>query len=140
MSNAPIPEDIAAHLLSLEQALLDPALRRDRARVSELLTEDFVEFGSSGRKWTRPEILDLLATEEYIPPVIENFECHPIAAGVVLATYSNCTRQRTERSPHSGSARFHMDKFIWCLAGAISPRHAGDVAKRSAFHLTSRGG
>jgi hypothetical protein len=74
MSHAPNTADIAAQLLSLEQALLDPAFRRDRASVAELLAEDFVEFGSSGQRWTRAEILDLLATEQYIPPVIENFE------------------------------------------------------------------
>ncbi len=114
MSNAPIPEDIAAHLLSLEQALLDPALRRDRARVSELLTEDFVEFGSSGRKWTRPEILDLLATEEYIPPVIENFECHPIAAGVVLATYST-----VRVNAQSGARTVVLRGSIWTSSSGV---------------------
>ena len=57
------PEDIANHLRRAEEALLDPAVRSNRARVAELLADDFVEFGSSGRMWTRDQILDLLAGE-----------------------------------------------------------------------------
>jgi hypothetical protein len=74
-------------LLRNEQALLDPAVRRDRDRVSALLAEDFVEFGASGRAWTREEILDLLATEDYEPPAVEDFRCVPIGMGVALVTY-----------------------------------------------------
>jgi hypothetical protein len=78
---------IAAHLLRCEQTLLDPAVRRDRARVSAILAEDFVEFGASGRIWTREQILDLLATETYTPPAIEDFRCRLIAGGVALVCY-----------------------------------------------------
>jgi hypothetical protein len=80
-------EEIVSQLLRLEQKLLDPAVRRDRSRVSELLAEDFVEFGSSGRVWTRDRILDLLATEEYVPPAIKDFECRQISSEAMLATY-----------------------------------------------------
>lgn len=78
---------IAAHLLRCEQSLLDPAVRRDRARVSAFLAGDFVEFGASGRIWTREQILDLLATEAYIPPALEDFRCRLIAPNVALVCY-----------------------------------------------------
>jgi hypothetical protein len=45
-------------LLKLEQRLMDSVFLKDRARVSELLAEDFREFGSSGRVWSRDEILN----------------------------------------------------------------------------------
>ena len=80
-------QETVSQLLSLEKTLLDPAVRRDRSRVSELLAEDFVEFGSSGTVWTRDRILDLLATEEYVPPAIEAFECRQIGSTTMLATY-----------------------------------------------------
>jgi hypothetical protein len=80
-------EEFVSQLLSLETTLLDPAVRRDRSRVSELLAEDFVEFGSSGRVWTRNRILDLLAIEEYLPPTIEDFECRQISSTAIFATY-----------------------------------------------------
>jgi len=79
--------DLCAHLHACEQALLDPTVRRDRRQVSELLTEDFVEFGSSGRVWTRNQILELLETEDYQPPAMEDFKCALIADTVALVTY-----------------------------------------------------
>jgi hypothetical protein len=82
-----VAKSVAAELLRAEMLLLDPAVRRDRARVSALLANDFFEFGASGRIWTRDQILDLLATEEYSPPVVEDFACHRIADDVVLVTY-----------------------------------------------------
>jgi hypothetical protein len=78
---------IAEVLLSGEQALLDPEVRRDRDRVEALLAPDFEEFGASGRQWKRAEIVDLLATEAYEPPAIQDFRCRMIAPEVALTTY-----------------------------------------------------
>ena len=60
--------EIAEHLRRCEESLLDPVIRRDRARVAALLADDFEEFGSSGRVWTREQIFNLLATEDYTQP------------------------------------------------------------------------
>ncbi len=93
-------EEIAAHLLRREKSLLDPAVRRDSIQVAALLAEDFVEFGSSGRKRSRDQIICLLAVEEFTPPAIEDFECRYIAAGVALATYRTV---RTDPETHNRS-------------------------------------
>jgi hypothetical protein len=77
-----------ALLLGFELELMDPAVRKDRARVSALLAEDFREFGSSGRAWSREEILELLAMElEQVAPVVEAFEMNEFAEGAALVTY-----------------------------------------------------
>ncbi len=82
-------DEVVKQLQLLEETLLDPAVRRDPARVGALLAEDFVEFGSSGRIWTRGAILDLLEHEEGYAeaPLVREFACRPLALGVVLATY-----------------------------------------------------
>jgi hypothetical protein len=80
-------DEICAHLRASEEALLDPAVRRDPARMAALLADDFLEFGSSGRVWTREEILELLATESYDRPAMEDFRCDLIGEDVALATY-----------------------------------------------------
>ena len=77
----------AAELERLELMLMDPVVRRDREQVSLLLAQDFVEFGSSGRVWTRQPTLELLATETYTPPVVEDFACRMLGASVALVTY-----------------------------------------------------
>jgi hypothetical protein len=102
------PDAIYEHLRACEEALLDPVVRRDRARVAALLAGDFLEFGSSGRVWSREEILELLAIEDYQPRAIEDFNCNGIAEGVVLITY------RTVRTdPDSGQNSTALRSSIW---------------------------
>lgn len=82
-----VDDATAAELERLELMLMDPEVRRDRERVSHWLAEDFIEFGSSGRVWTRQSTLELLATEAYAPPLVEDFACRVLAPDVVLLTY-----------------------------------------------------
>ena len=100
--------EICAHLRACEEALLDPAVRRDRARVAALLAEDFQEFGSSGRVWSREQILDLLATEDYEPPAMEDFNCEQIGEGVALVTYRS-----VRINAQSGQSASALRSSIW---------------------------
>jgi hypothetical protein len=109
-------DDLCAHLQACEQAVLDPALRRDRSRVSALLAEDFLEFGSSGRVWTREQILELLETEDYQPPVMEDFKCAFIADGVALVTYRTVRTDALTSENVSNAAQFVVDKRIGNMA------------------------
>jgi len=94
-------------LLTLELQLMDPDFRKDRERVSALLAEDFCEFGSSGRVWSKASILDLLTMEPPQPaPAVEKFEIRRITAEAVLATY------RTVRSQQAT-----LRSSVWMLRG-----------------------
>jgi ribonuclease HI len=97
--------ETAKHLIAGERALVDPAVRRDRAKVGALLAEDFVEFGSSGQVWNRQTILDLLEGEnEFTAPALEEMRCEPIGPDAALVTYKTVgpenagARNRTLRS------------------------------------------
>lgn len=103
--------ETAAHLFTLEKALLDPAVRRDRARVSALLAEDFVEFGSSGRIWKRDAILDLLEAEKnFVPPEVEEMTCRSLGESVMLVTYKT-VRFNTDTGARSAALR----SSIWSI-------------------------
>ena len=104
----PVAKTVAAELLRAEMLLLDPLVRRDRARVAALLGEDFVEFGASGRVWARAQMLDLLAAERYDPPVIEDFACRRIADTVVLATYRTVRAKGT-----TGEREVTLRSSLW---------------------------
>jgi hypothetical protein len=106
--NAPTPDPLCAHLRSCEEALLDPAVRRDRVRVSAFLADDFQEFGSSGNVWSREVIIESLGTEAYQPPTMEDFKCHWIAEGVVLVTY-----QSVRMDSQSGQSAAVLRSSIW---------------------------
>jgi ribonuclease HI len=101
-------EGICAHLRACEEALLDPAVRRDRTQVEAMLAEDFEEIGASGRIWTRDQILELLASEDYQPVAMEDFKCDRIAEGVALVTYRTV---KTDASSGLGAAALRSS--IW---------------------------
>jgi hypothetical protein len=118
-------DSLANELRRKEEALLDPAVRKDREQVGSLLAEDFLEFGSSGRVWTRDQIFDLLATETYAPFAIEDFNCALLSNDIALVTYramrsdarsgdqsSSLRSSIWIRKQHSWQLRFHQGTRI----------------------------
>jgi hypothetical protein len=80
--------DLADRFLALELKLMDPVFRKDRGKVATLMTEDFREFGASGRYWRRQTILDTMVMEVgYLPPKLEDFAIQRIGTEAVLVTY-----------------------------------------------------
>lgn len=117
--------EVSVCLRQLEESLLDPAVRRNRARLLEMLTEDFVEFGSSGRMWTRKSIIELLAKETaFVPPAIEDFQCALLASDFALVTY------RTVRTDEKTGER------LASLRSSIWIRSSGEWKMR--FHQGTR--
>ena len=108
MSSNPTLEEIAAHLRACEEMLLASVTRRNRVSVAAMLAEDFFEIGASGRHWTREEILELLESEEYSPPSMEDFQCLSIADGVALVTYRTVRLDRA-----SGNQSVTLRSSIW---------------------------
>lgn len=102
-----VDDETAAELERLELLLMDPAVRRDRERVAAQLDMGFVEFGSSGRIWTRETILELLATETYRRPEVEEFACRALGPNAVLVTY------RTVRRKEGGERTTTLRSSIW---------------------------
>ena len=102
--------EIAILLWSLEQMLLNPAVRGDRAQVSALLADDFVEFGASGRAWTRDEIIAVLANEgeTWPPPAMEDFHCRLIGGRAALVTY-----RAVRPDPATGRRTVSLRSSLW---------------------------
>jgi hypothetical protein len=90
------PDDIA-HVLELEAALLDPAVREDVVQLDALLHPDFVELGASGRIWTRQAILDALPLEGDVAPraTASGLVGHFIDNATILVTYQTTSTTKT---------------------------------------------
>jgi hypothetical protein len=101
-------DNIAGDLRRNEEALLDPAVRQDHAHVEQLLAEDFLEFGSSGRVWTRDQIIRLLADETHMPVQMEDFVCTMLAPEVALITY-----RAVRTDANSGDQSSSLRSSIW---------------------------
>lgn len=101
--------NLEEQLLNLEQRLMDPVFRKDRARVSALLAEDFREFGSSGRVWSRDDILNPSETPQ-TAPLAEGFSVKTIVPELVQVTY------RLKRVP-GGTPQAALRSSLWIRPG-----------------------
>jgi hypothetical protein len=83
-------------LIALETELHRIETRRNTRRLDELLHPGFVEFGRSGRRYNRREVLQEFAGGGDMPPIqARGFELAELGPGVALLTY---------RSAHVGPA------------------------------------
>ncbi len=71
-------------VIGLERSLWEPDTRNDPAHVDRLLHPEYREVGSSGRVWTRDEILEPVGD---FSAQLAEFEAHELAPGVVLTSY-----------------------------------------------------
>ena len=71
----------------LEERLMQPEVRRSAQDVAELLADEFIEFGSSGRAFNKQEILEYLKHEASAERSIVDLRATLLAPGVILATY-----------------------------------------------------
>jgi len=86
---------ITEHLLQLEERLLDPEVRKAPWEVAALLTEDFREFGSSGRVYDKAGIIRSLRQESGsdsgpasdLRRSLKEFRVLSLTPEVALATY-----------------------------------------------------
>jgi len=75
-------------LRRLETELHTIEARCNRQRMETLLHPDFVEFGRSGRRYTRADILNEFGPTSVLPAVrSENFDLAVLAEGIALLTY-----------------------------------------------------
>ena len=77
----------AEYLKELEETLLIDLVWNNAEHVSSLLAEKFREFGSSGRCFSKAEIIDLLQTESPVGLSLKDFEAYLLSAHVALVTY-----------------------------------------------------
>lgn len=83
-------EPLLSVLRTLECALHEPRVRRDRARLDALLHPSFSEFGRSGNAYTKTEIVALLLNEQEAVWVhAQDFRVLELAVDVALLTYKS---------------------------------------------------
>src|SRR6476660_8155421 len=85
-----IPPAEAILLRRLEEELLNPEVRHSPERVGDLLSDDFVEFGSSGGVFNKQQVIEALEQEGPPDPSIRlslvDFIARGLASDVILVT------------------------------------------------------
>ncbi len=79
---------VASHLLGLETSLMQLVVRRSAEQLKALISDDFREFGASGRTYDRASLIALLAVEPDGPAAaITDFTAKLLAPHIALVTY-----------------------------------------------------
>lgn len=97
---------------TLEEMLLQPAVRSSAERLAKLLDDDFVEFGSSGKTYSKVQIVNRLPHETGVAYTMLDFKMRQLAPDVVFTTY------RTARLIGSqGQPSYALRCSIWKHSG-----------------------
>jgi hypothetical protein len=105
---SPAPAHLARHLRILEESLLQPDVRKS-AELVALLAEEFIEFGSSGRTYTKADLVTVLQAETPSVQTTRNLQGSLLAPQAALLTYVI----RREASPPVYTLR----SSVWQLRG-----------------------
>jgi glyoxylase I family protein len=103
--------DLRAMLLRFEAALAARDPDGIEGGLMSLIADDFVEFGRSGRVWTRDSIREPLEGPPAAPVPIDRFEVAELGDRVALVTYRGAMANRSSiwvRRDGRWQMRFHQ--------------------------------
>ena len=102
------PQDsITQELQELEELVFQPEIRHSPEKLTKILADEFIEFGSSGIVWTKSKIIGALQQETNTRIYLENFQTRELAPDVILATYRAIVQEDDNDETHS------MRSSIW---------------------------
>lgn len=104
--------ELAELIERLETELMLAEVRRSPDRIDALLADDFVEFGMSGRRYTKQDMIRLLPQEKGPDYQATDFEAKQIAPDVVLLTYRAAARSR-----ETGEIAWSLRSSLWRRSG-----------------------
>ncbi len=98
-------EQLKDLIVGLEKELLEPKVRASNdGRLNELLADDFFEFGQSGNKYNKVDVLKDLPAHEEEKFFTSQFEMRTLSSDTVLLTYF-LERENLEAKNKSSSRR-----------------------------------
>ena len=99
-------------LFELEQQLVQVGRRLSAEDVSSLIAEDFVEFGTSGKVWSKVEIIAAMSHWAPIERTVEDFTVRELGASVCPVTCKSIgVAKGRQRLPYS------LRSSIWQYTG-----------------------
>lgn len=108
-------ESLKRQILQLENDLLKPEIRQSVAKTSELLSDGFTEFTSSGYiyNYSIGQVIDEGTNLQEMDWEITDFEINPLSNDCVLATY-----RLTKHSESNENKKYSLRSSIWkCFEG-----------------------
>ena len=91
-----MPEDFAS-IETLERELVRADTRHDAVRLGELLADDFMETGKSGRVFDKTTVIDMLLSRPAQSIELLDLHCERLDGDVVLARFDTRADGATTR-------------------------------------------
>lgn len=80
-------KDLADQLIAKEMAIVAAQKRRDLVAVEAALADGFREIGSSGRMFSKADVLDAIRKFQIVDYWCEDFQCLPVNPKCVILMY-----------------------------------------------------
>ena len=101
-------DDLTQHFYALETALLKPEVRSSREELNRLLADDFMEFGSSGSVYHKPDTLQSLPiSTDKVVFIVSDFTTKKLSEDFILTTF------RTEKTINDIDVIISLRSSIW---------------------------
>lgn len=101
-------------LIELESRLLDNESRKSSKFLNDLLHEDFLEIGASGRKYNKQQTIGLLIKASQFTSTANGFEYVPLSDNAALISYEltvNRSGLNSQSSVRSSIWVLHNEKW-----------------------------
>lgn len=102
---------LSSHIKKLEKSLLSKSIRKNPAKLSEHIADEFKEIGKSGEVWTKQTVIDALKAESYTEITITDFNLSLLSENIALVTYTAHHEQK-RNVPSSRSIRCSIWKMV----------------------------
>ena len=99
-------KSIEKEIKELEELLLKPDIRKSAPDLSEILADDFIEVGSSGKVFTKKEIIKALQQEANLKLSLTGFKLKELSGDYFLATYKAIKEE-------NGKKFYSLRSSIW---------------------------
>jgi len=98
---------IAEIIRTYEEKLLHASIRNPMQDIPELLADEFIEYGSSGRIFDKKQVIEGLQSREPVVIFLSDFEVRSLGSEVILATY------HAEKHEPDGRKIYSLRSSIW---------------------------
>lgn len=112
--------ELEDHIRQLEERLLTAEVRTSISELESLLSDDFLEFTSSGKTKNKQDCLGGLAVFE---STRSDFEMKPLAADVVLFTYRLFDLTRKQQTLRSSIWKYIDGRWQMCFHQGTPASH-----------------
>lgn len=85
--NKSADKQLISTIKDLELCFFDKSVRHSESALNNIIADDFIEFGSSGRVYNKNEIRAFLLSSEAPVPELKNFSVRDIGNNTFLVTY-----------------------------------------------------